>query len=54
MMQSDHSTGDFNKICNMLSEYGSAEKTTGATCAYLEEHCEVLVSESAVQQLGKL
>ncbi len=54
MMQSDHSVSEFNKICNMLSEYGSAEKATGATCAFLEEHCEVLVSEIAVQQLGKL
>lgn len=52
--QSDHSTAEFNKICNMLSEYGSSEKASGAVLAFLEEHCEVIVSADAVQQLGIL
>ncbi len=52
--QSEHSTGDFNKICNMLSEYGSLEKVSYATLAYLEEHCEVIVATDAVQQLGTI
>ena len=51
---SDHSTSDFNKICNMLSEYGSAEKVNGAVLAFLEEHCEIIVSTDAVKQLGNL
>ncbi|MFR5582879.1 MAG: adaptor protein MecA [[Clostridium] scindens] len=45
LTQSDLTTNDFNRICNMLSEYGSLEKASGATLAFLEEHCEVLVSE---------
>ena len=54
MTQSDLSTSDFNKICNMLSEYGSAEKVNSAILAFLEEHCEIIVSSNAVEQLGNL
>lgn len=54
LTQSDHTTNDFNRICNMLSEYGSLEKASGASLAYLEEHCEILVSANAVQQLAKI
>ncbi|MBQ8804145.1 MAG: adaptor protein MecA [Tyzzerella sp.] len=52
LSQSEHTIAEFNKICNMLSEYGSAEKVSSAVLAYLEEHCEIIVSESAVQQLS--
>ena len=52
LTQSDLTTNDFNRICNMLSEYGSLEKASGATLAFLEEHCEVLVSANAVQKLA--
>ena len=38
LTQSDHTTNDFNRICNML--------------AFLEEHCEILVSADAVQKLA--
>ncbi|MEF9946604.1 MAG: adaptor protein MecA [Lachnospiraceae bacterium] len=54
LMQSDHSIGEFNKICNMLSEYGSSEKASNASYAYLEEHCKVIVSGNAMQQLAKI
>ena len=54
MAQSEHSLNDFNKICNMLSEYGCLEKASSAVLAYLEEHCEVIVSEHAVQQLSTI
>ena len=52
--QSDHTSADFNKICNMLSEYGSTEKVNGAILAFLEEHCEIIVPVDAVRQLGNL
>ena len=51
LTQSDHSTNDFNRICNMLSEYGSMEVSSGATLAFLEEHCDMVVSD-AVQTLA--
>lgn len=54
LSQSEHTTNEFNKICNMLSEYSSAEKATSAVLAFLEEHCEVIVSTDAVQQLGNI
>ncbi|MRN26645.1 adaptor protein MecA, partial [Romboutsia ilealis] len=42
----------FNKICNMLSEYGTIEKASGAALAFLEEHCDIMVSADAVQNLA--
>ena len=54
MAQSEHTLNDFNKICNMLSEYGCLEKASPAVLAYLEEHCEVIVSEKAIQQLSTI
>ena len=54
LTQSDHSTNDFNRMCNMLSEYGNLEKASGANLAFLEEHCEVMLSTNAVQQLATI
>lgn len=54
MMQGDHSMNDFNRICNMLTEYGNLEKTSAATLAFLEEHCDTLVMNDAVQQLSTI
>ena len=51
IMQNDHSINDFNRICNMLTEFGTLEKSSGAALAFLEEHCELLVSNNAIQQL---
>lgn len=52
LTQSDYSTKDFNRICNMLTEYGSLEKASGMMLAFLEEHCDILVTPNAVQQLS--
>ena len=51
---SDLKTRDFKRICNMLSEYGSLEKASSASLAFLEEHCEMMVSGDAVQQLAEI
>ena len=51
---SDHSANEFNKICNMLSEYGSPEKADASVLAFLEEHCGAMISADAVQQLSTL
>lgn len=50
--KSEHTPEDFNKICNIISEYGKAEKTTYASPYYYEEHFEVIVKDSAVQILS--
>ena len=54
LSQSEHTNSEFNKICNMLSEYCSTEKSTSAVLAFLEEHCEVIVSDNALQQLSTI
>ncbi len=54
LSQSDHTEQDFNKICNMLTEYGTLEKASGTSLAYLEEHCETLVPQTAVETLCAL
>ena len=51
---SEHSASEFNKICNMLSEYGSPEKADAAVLAFLEEHCSIIISANAVQKLSTL
>ena len=51
---SEHSTNEFNKICNMLSEYASPEKADASVLAFLEEHCAVIISADAVQKLSTL
>ncbi|HIX64182.1 MAG TPA: adaptor protein MecA [Candidatus Mediterraneibacter colneyensis] len=50
----DHPSNDFNKICNMLSEYGSPEKADSSILAFLEEHCVMMISADAVQKLSAL
>lgn len=54
LTQSEHTATEFHKICNMLSEYGCLEKAPLSVLAYLEEHCEVIVPEKALQQLSKI
>ena len=50
--QSEHTPQEFNKICNMLSEYGNAEKFVSASEAYMEEHFEPVIKDKAVQSLA--
>ena len=54
LTQSEHSSQEFNKICNMLSEYASPEKGTPSILAFLEEHCDTVISAQAVQNLAAL
>lgn len=51
--QSSHSPQDFNKVCNILSEYGRGRACTPAGEAHLIEHGE-LISMNALQQLIQL
>lgn len=50
--QSEHTPQEFNKICNMLSEYGNPEKFVSASEAYMEEHFEPVIKDKAVQSLA--
>lgn len=43
---------DFDKACNILSEYGTLQRSFSAGESYLAEHCEVLIPRDAVHILG--
>lgn len=45
---------DFNRCCNVLSEYGSFVKVNSSTPSYLEEHCDTMISEKALQTLTRI
>ncbi|MBH1940708.1 adaptor protein MecA [Mobilitalea sibirica] len=50
--KSHHTPEEFNKICNIISEFGKAEKSTYASSTYYEEHYEVIVKNHALQILS--
>ncbi len=50
--KSDHTPEEFNKICNIISEYGKTEHTTYASPFYYEEHFEAIVKNNAIQMLS--
>ncbi len=49
--QGDTCPEDFNKICNILSEYGTGKASSSSREAYLQEHAEIIIAEQALQQL---
>lgn len=52
--QSSLSPEDFNKVCNVLSEYAKPGELNLAGEAHLTEHETTVISKNAVQQLGRL
>lgn len=52
--KSQHTPEEFNKVCNILSEYARQEKYTSAVGAYFEEHYETIIKEHALQVLAGL
>ncbi len=46
-----HTTEEFNRICNVLSEYGMMERSTPATEAFFEEHNNCIVADNAIETL---
>jgi len=49
---SDHTPEEFNKICNIISEFGKVERFTYASSTYYEEHYETIVKSHALQVLS--
>ncbi len=49
--QSSMTPDSFNKICNVLSEYGIGESCTPASDAYYREHGFAVIKSNAVQKL---
>ena len=50
----DHTPEDFNRVVNILSEYGSLTKYRAAAEAYMSEHGRVILKSDAVRQLAEL
>ncbi|MCM1253140.1 MAG: adaptor protein MecA [Clostridium sp.] len=45
---------EFIRICNIFSEYGSSEPFSPAVESYLEEHCEPVIKDKAIQSLAEI
>ena len=54
LRKSDHSPEEFNKVCNILSEYAVPEKYSPAVEAYFEEHHKLIIKNSALQHLAEI
>ena len=54
LSKSSHTPEEFNRICNMISEYGTGLKYTAGNEAYLVEHGEAIVLGEALQKLSAL
>lgn len=52
--QSGYTAEDFNKVCNILSEYGTGINFSAASEACLHEHGTLIVGKQALQQLINL
>jgi len=51
---SDHTPEEFNRICNILSEFGNSERFTYASQSYFNEHFEVIIKDQALQILTNM
>ena len=52
--KSEHTPEDFNRVVNILSEYGSLTKYQAAVEAYMSEHGQVILKSNAIQKLAEL
>ena len=52
--KTEHTPEEFNKVCNILSEYSSPERFAAAGEAYLEEHFEPVIRDKAIQSLSQI
>jgi len=51
-LQGEQSPELINKLCNVASEYGNSEDYSAGCQAYLDEHCEVIIKDKALQVLA--
>ena len=52
--KSHHTPEEFNKVCNIISEYGIQKKYTPATEGYLKEHGKIILKDMALQIINSL
>ncbi len=51
LRKSSHTPEEFNKICNILTEYAASEPYTKSLEAYMAEHYELMIKKDALQKL---
>lgn len=52
LTQGGESNDAFDRICNIISEYGILQRPASGSSAFLAEHYEALISNNAIQALG--
>ncbi|MCR5785496.1 MAG: adaptor protein MecA [Eubacterium sp.] len=52
LSKSTHTPEEFNKMCNILSEYAHQEKYSDAVEAFFNEHCELLIPSNALHVMA--
>ena len=52
LSKSSHTPEEFNKICNILTEYGSNEPYKKSTESYMAEHYDLVIKKDALQKLA--
>ncbi len=52
LTQGDSGRDDFDRVSNMISEYGSLQRTMPASRTFLEEHYEALIPDHALKVLA--
>jgi len=52
--KAQHTPREFNKVCNIISEFGTTEQVVYAAESYIFEHFEPIIKESAIHLLSVL
>ena len=52
LTQGDEDREVFDRVCNVISEYGIPRRSTPASLTFLEEHCSTLIADHALQRLS--
>ena len=52
MTQGNETREGFDRACNIVSEYGTLQRSMSASGTFLAEHYEALIRDNAVQTLG--
>ena len=52
--KSEHTPEDFNKVCNIITEYARSEKYRPSSAAYLAEHSDVIIEDNALQEMAQI
>ena len=51
-LMDDHTPASFNRVCNVLAEYGNVIDTYAGSDGYIREHCSPILKTHALSSLG--